>query len=96
MSIMRVEQCGISDHHIVLFYLNVDKPRPLCKTINCRQTKNIDIPAFINDINNSGLMKEVSKSAIVLEKVDKFNRFIFMRSPKAKTPFVVLTHIGLI
>ena len=55
ISNMRVEQCGISDHHIVLFYLNVDKPRPLHKTINYRQTKNIDIPAFINDIKNSGL-----------------------------------------
>ena len=50
ISNMRVEQCGISDHHIVLFDLYVDKPRPLHKTINYRQTKNIDISAFINDI----------------------------------------------
>ena len=73
---MRVEQCGISDHHIVLFYLNVDKPRPLHKTIDYRQTKKIDIPAFINDIKNSGLTNEVSNSATVAEKVEKFNRFM--------------------
>ena len=76
ISNMRVEQCGISDHHIVLFDLNVDKPRPLHKTINYRQTKNIDIPAFINDIKNSGLTNEVSKSATVSDKVDRFNRFM--------------------
>ena len=74
ISNIRVEQCGISDHHIVLFDLNVDKPRPLHKTINYRQTKNIDIPAFINDIKNSGLRNEVSKSATVSDKVDSFNR----------------------
>ena len=50
ISKMRVEQCGISDHHIVLFDLNVDKPRPFHKMINYTQTKNIDLPAFINDI----------------------------------------------
>ena len=76
ISNIRVEQCGISDHHIVLFHLNVDKPRPLHKTINYRQTKNIDIPAFINDIKNSGLTNEVSKSATVSDKVDSFNRYM--------------------
>ena len=76
ISNIRVEQCGISDHHIVLFDLNVDKPRPLHKTINYRQTKNIDIPAFINDIKNSGLTNEVSKSATVSDKVDSFNRYM--------------------
>ena len=75
ISNMRVEQCGISDHHIGLFYLNVDKPRPLHKTINYRKTKNIDISAFIN-IENSGLTNEVSKSATVSNKVDRFNRYI--------------------
>ena len=35
---------------------------------------NIDIPAFINDIKKSVLTREVSKSAPVSEKVDKFNR----------------------
>ena len=76
ISNIRVEQCGISDHHIVLFDLNVDKPRPLHKTINYRQTKNIDIPDFINDIKNSGLTNEVSKSATVSDKVDSFNRYM--------------------
>ena len=76
ISNMRVEQCGISDHHIVLFDLNVDKPRPLHKTINYGHTKSIDIPAFINNIKNSGLTNEVSKSATVSEKFDKFNRFM--------------------
>ena len=63
----------ISDHHIVLLYLNVDKPRPLSKTTNKKHRKTC---LYINDINNSGLTKEVSKSATVSEKVDKFNRFI--------------------
>ena len=62
ISNMRVEQCGISDHHIVLFYLNIDKLHPLHKTINYRQTKNIDISAFINEIKNSGLTNEISNS----------------------------------
>ena len=38
--------------------------------------KNINIPAFINDIKNSGLTNEVSKTATVAGKVDKFNRFM--------------------
>ena len=44
ISNMRVKQCGISDHHIVLFYLNVDKPRPLHKTINHKQKTSIYLP----------------------------------------------------
>ena len=38
--------------------------------------KNIDISAFINDIKNSGLTNEVSKSATVSDKVDRFNRYM--------------------
>ena len=45
-----------------------EKERSRCIDIN------IDIPAFINDIKKSVLTREVSKSAHVSEKVDKFNR----------------------
>ena len=49
----------IKDHFAIHWTLNMEKPKPTIKVLEYRKIKNIDMRAFLEDLSNTDLAKEV-------------------------------------
>jgi len=72
-NVNNMHQCGISDHHCVLFKLKAKKSMPLRNTVQYRETKSIEMSDFKQDIEISELVDKVVEISTASEKVDTFN-----------------------
>ena len=55
METPEVRDVGFSDHSCLLWSLNVSRPTPVYRRLECRQWKSFKIDLFQNDLSNSDL-----------------------------------------
>ena len=62
----------LTDHRLILIDLKMFKPKLKHQTQKLRKTKNIDLDAFVNDINNSA-MQEISAIEDIKNMIQTYN-----------------------
>ncbi|GFR92314.1 RNA-directed DNA polymerase from mobile element jockey [Elysia marginata] len=73
---LRVDECGISDHHCVHCELSTQKPRPVRKSIQFRKTKPRNIIDLKDDIRASKIEESVMQATSMSDKINIFNNTI--------------------
>ena len=90
---IKVDSCGLSDHHCVHFEISTPKPGVIRKTIKFRKRKSMNINDFKVDIRASNITQKVASASSTEDKINVFNetisRIIDMHAP------LVTTHIAI-